>query len=138
MRSLSTKLAGGTRSSSPAIAREGNPIGAIRPLDPSIVHVVIADKHVKKVEKTIGRAPETKPHRHRERASFEYRLTGIAGVAFSPDGELVAAAGRCAPRCICARFLRAESGPRSGFQGWSKLMATDCCARSRFLLTAGF
>ena len=56
----------------------------------TIVHVVIADKRVKKVEKTTGPAPETKPHRHRERASFEYKLAGTSGVAISPDGELVA------------------------------------------------
>ena len=77
----------------PRIVREGNLIGAIPPREPSIVHVVIADNRVKKVEKTIGQAPQTKPHRHRERASFEYKFTGIGGVALSPDGELVAAGG---------------------------------------------
>jgi len=77
----------------PTIVRQGNLIGAIPPRNPAIVHVVIVDNLVRKVEKTLGRPPEHKTHRHRERASFDYDRNIIAGVAFSPDGALVAAGG---------------------------------------------
>jgi hypothetical protein len=73
----------------PTIVRQGNLIGAVPPKSPTIVHVVIVDNRVKKVEKTIGPAPENKTYRHRERASFD--CTMIGGVAFSPDGAVVAA-----------------------------------------------
>ncbi len=74
----------------PTIVRQGNLIGAIPPRDPSIVHVVIVDNVVRKVEITRSRAPEHKSHRHRERASFDCE-EGIEGLAFSPDGALIAA-----------------------------------------------
>ena len=50
----------------PTIVRQGNLIGAIPPRKPTIVHVIIVDNRVKKVEKTIGPAPANKTYRHRE------------------------------------------------------------------------
>ncbi len=73
----------------PAIVRRGNSIGAVPPTNPTMVHVVIVDNRVKKVEKTIGPAPQSKRHQHAERASLQ--CDTIAGVAFSPGGTLVAA-----------------------------------------------
>ena len=75
----------------PIIVRQRNLIGAIPTANPVIVHVVFVDSVVRKVEKTIGHPPENKQHRHGERATFEYKRNSIEGVAFSPDGELVAA-----------------------------------------------
>jgi hypothetical protein len=79
----------------PNVVREGNRIGAIPPADPTIVHVVIVDGRVARVRTTRGRPPETdeKPRRHGERESFLYPRNIIAGVAFSPNGSLVAAGG---------------------------------------------
>ena len=68
--------------------------GADPQLSMAVVHVVIVEKRVKKVEKTIGAAADHVRQRHRERASFDYKSRGVAGVAISPDGELAAAGGR--------------------------------------------
>ncbi len=77
----------------PKVVHAGNVIGAIPPADPTIVHVVIVDGRVARVRTTRGRPPENdeKQRRHGERASFVYPRNIIAGVAFSPDGGLVAA-----------------------------------------------
>ncbi len=79
----------------PKVVREGHLIGAIPPADPTIVHVVIVGGRVAKATTTRGRPPESdeKTRRHGERTSFEYERNIIAGVAFSPDGSLVAAGG---------------------------------------------
>src|SRR5581483_11081919 len=63
--------------------------------DPTTVHVVIVDGRVARVAMTRGLAPDKADNqrRHAERASFNYPRNVIAGVAFSPDGSLVAAGG---------------------------------------------
>jgi hypothetical protein len=73
----------------PTIVRQGNLIGAIPPTKGAVVHVVIADGVVLKVVTLERNAPEDRPHRHGERASFDCGGP-IQGMACSPDGMLIA------------------------------------------------
>ena len=74
----------------PTIVHQGDFIGAIPPSNAVIVHVVISGHVVQKVERLLSSAPEDRPIRHGEQASFDFDSI-IAGVAFSPDGSTVAA-----------------------------------------------
>ena len=74
----------------PTIVQQGDFIGAIPPANAVIVHVVISGHVVQKVERLLSSAPEDRPIRHGEQASFDFDSI-IAGVAFSPDGSTVAA-----------------------------------------------
>ena len=73
----------------PADARPGKLVGAEQFNHPTIVHVVIVDQRVRKVEITRADPPQHRRYRHQERASFDCK-DGIEGLAFSPDGRLIA------------------------------------------------
>jgi WD40 repeat protein len=75
----------------PTIVRQGNFTGAIPPSNAVMVHVVISDGTVQKVERLLSSSPEGRPPRHGKRSSFPYERNSIESVAFSPDGALVAA-----------------------------------------------
>jgi hypothetical protein len=75
----------------PTIVREGRFVGAIPPQNAVIVHVVILDGMVQKVERLFSSSPQERPYGHGERVSFPYEQDSIESVAFSPGGALIAA-----------------------------------------------
>ena len=99
----------------PAIVRQGTLIGAIPPRKPTIVHVVIVNKRVRKIEITRSDPPAKKTYRHRERASFDCK-DGIEGLAFSPDGSLIAV-GDMDGLVHLREGAAVASGPCCGSQG---------------------